>query len=334
MHSTRLSEFFSRYTREECGTRISTRKMRQRAMNHCVAAVGDIPVAKFGFDAARKLQRYLVEGPERNAVSTNSYLKMLEPVFELACYEGAVAENPLRLLRKLREPRTRIQTYEAPEVGALLKACDVLRNVDSRWIWRVRIMLAVCAGLRRGEALNLNIKDIDFERGEIWVCRKRETTETWAWGVKDYEDRKVPCPQALSRQLARVVADLPERQPYVSLTPKRYRGCQRLRAQGKWSYELSMFPDMNFNKPWQRICRAAGVENKTFHGLRATCITFWLQAGVPVQEVQILAGHSDVETTMKYYAGIRSDHIERASAATQKVMGSLIGATGLEPATS
>jgi integrase len=303
-------------------------------MNHCLTAIGDIDVSDFGFDAARRLQKYLVDGPDRNAVSANSYLKMLGPVFELACREGALAENPLRLLRRLREPRKRVETYDAPEVGALLRACDRLRNPDSSRVWRTRIMLAVCAGLRRGEALNLGIGDIDFDRGEIWVCAKRQTSQTWAWSLKDHEDRKVPCPKALADHLARVIAELPEMRPYVSLTPRRYHGCQRLRVVGEWSEELSVLPDMNFSKPWQRICRAADVENKTFHGLRATCITFWLQAGVPVQEVRDLAGHSDVETTMRYYAAIRSDHVERASAATQKVIGSLIGATGLEPATS
>jgi len=333
MHST-LSEYFHRFTTEECGTRISTRKMRQTAMQHCIAAVGDIALSEFGFESARRLQRYLVDGPNRNAVSANSYLRMLEPVFERARYEGALAENPLRLLRKLREPRTRIETYEAGEIGALLKACDELRNPASRMVWRTRIMLAVCAGLRRSEALNLNVKDVDVEKGEIWLCAKRESPNTWAWSLKDYEDRKVPCPKALADHLVNVIASLPEGQPYVSLTPSRYRGCQKIRQQGKWSDELSVTPDGNFNKPWQRLCRAAGVENKTFHGLRASCITFWLQAGVPVQEVRALAGHSDVETTMRYYAGIRSDHIERASAATQGIMGSLIGATGLEPATS
>jgi len=333
MHST-LSEHFRRFAEEECGTRITTRKMRQRAMNHCIKAVGDIPLSNFGFDAARRLQRYLVESPDRNAVSANSYLKMLEPVFELARYEGALAENPLRLLRKLREPRKRIAVYEADEIGALLMACDRLRNPESRRVWRTRIMLSVCAGVRRGEGLNLNIRSIDIDRGEIWVCAKRETPQSWAWSIKDYEDRKVPCPKALADHLASVIAELPPGQPYVSLTPKRYRRCQQIRTEGNWTYELSTTPDMNFNKPWQRICRAAGVENKTFHGLRATCITFWLQAGVPVQEVRALAGHSDVETTMRYYAAIRSDHVERASAATQKVIESLIGATGLEPATS
>ena len=85
-------------------------------------------------------------------------------------------------------------------------------------------------------------------------------------------------------------------------------------------------------------------------------------------EVQRLAGHASIETTMKYYVGIRKSMITRARAASTKALGSnsvanllqvvpncpdyhkkvtsrdvqtpdvteltTIGATGLEPATS
>ena len=85
-------------------------------------------------------------------------------------------------------------------------------------------------------------------------------------------------------------------------------------------------------------------------------------------EVQKLAGHASIETTMKYYVGIRKSMINRARAASTKALGSnsvanllqvvpncpdchknvtsrdvqapdatkltAIGATGLEPATS
>jgi integrase len=334
MHSQQLSEVFALFRDEERGTRSSTRQMRRLVMDYCLAAVGDIAVSEFGFEQARKVQRYLVDSPDRNAVSANSYVRMLSPVFEYAVDAGIITENPLRFLKRLREPHKRIEVYSADEVTALLAACDRMRHPDSRRAWRLRVLLATCAALRRSEVLNLLVRDVDFDRGEIWVQAKPERPETWTWGLKDYEDRKVPLPPVLARELAAVMAELPEGQPYVALTPKRYRGCQRLRAAGQWTDELGNLPDMNFRKPFIRICERAKVNYRGFHSLRATCITWWFEKGIPVHEVRVLAGHASIETTMTYYAAVRHDHVQRAADATQRIMGSLLGATGLEPATS
>ena len=54
------------------------------------------------------------------------------------------------------------------------------------------------------------------------------------------------------------------------------------------------------------------VFDATFHDLRATCITEWFEQGMMPHEVQRLAGHSSIETTMKYYVGYRQGLIDRA----------------------
>ena len=111
-----------------------------------------------------------------------------------------------------------------------------------------------------------------------------------------------------------------------------------------------------------------GIKDITFQNLRATCITEWLEKGMMPHEVQRLAGHSSIDTTMNYYVGIRESMIDRARQASssasdvnsvarllrttqnaqicekEKLVSAMqtlisagvikIGATGLEPATS
>jgi hypothetical protein len=72
--------------------------MRALAMEICLATVGDMNVRDFDAQAARRLQRGIVESPTRNTVSTNSYLRMLNPVFERAVCDGLLEENPLKFL--------------------------------------------------------------------------------------------------------------------------------------------------------------------------------------------------------------------------------------------
>jgi integrase len=59
----------------------------------------------------------------------------------------------------------------------------------------------------------------------------------------------------------------------------------------------------------------------TFHGLRSTCITEWLEQGLMPHEVKELAGHADINTTMNYYVGIRESLIDRARGASSAALG-------------
>lgn len=51
----------------------------------------------------------------------------------------------------------------------------------------------------------------------------------------------------------------------------------------------------------ETFCRHIGVENRGFHNFRHTVITNRLAAGVPIQAVSTLAGHSSIDTTWKRY---------------------------------
>ena len=51
---------------------------------------------------------------------------------------------------------------------------------------------------------------------------------------------------------------------------------------------------------WSTICRAANIKNFRFHDLRHTAITRMVEKGIPLPVVQDIAGHSKIETTMRY----------------------------------
>ncbi len=95
-----------------------------------------------------------------------------------------------------------------------------------------------------------------------------------------------------------------------------------LKEAGQLIDRVAKCPDNNFRRNWLHICNKAGVEDATFHDLRATCITEWLEHGVMPHEVQKLAGHSSIETTMNYYVGIRDEMIGKARQASQTALGS------------
>ena len=224
-------------------------------------------------------------------------------------------------------PDGEIRIYEPEEFERLLGACR------SR-LWQGRILLAKSAALRRGEILNLTVRDVDFEAGTITIRPKKETRDTWRWVPKSKKVRVVPLAEAVAKFLIKYIwGTLPEKQPYFMLSAGRYRRIQEIRISGDLEDRIRRCPDENFSKPFDRIRRRAIVDEGTFHDLRRTCITEWLENGLLPHKVKELAGHASIETTMKYYVATRRALIDEAREASQKVLLTL-GATGLEPATS
>ena len=275
------------------------------------------------FDANEYRLHLLKTGKKK--VSVNSYVGMTRPIFRWAVRQDWIADDPFDGVRKFRIPQERIHVYKPCQVEAILAV--------STDLWRARVLAAVTAGLRRSEVLNLTLDDIDFENCEITVQPKHDTQEKWEWYPKSKKYRVVPLvPKLYNLLVSKIIPSLPAGQQYLMLTSKRHWDLQQQRP---LTYRIRYCPDENFTKPYQRHISRANctlfvtdrINNRTFHDLRRTCITGWTQnRHLSPQEVQALAGHADIKTTMDYYAAVRDDVCRRAQPT--------FGATGLEPATS
>ncbi len=315
-----LSEVFEEYIRKNQRLKWATKDGRRRAWGKLIKAKGDMNVRDFTYDDAEDFQEFLFgQGLAPGAV--RSYIKKVKSVFNWAWFKGYRQGDPFSGLKLPKVPQTEIRVYSNAELIAMLATASLL--------WQARIIAAASAGLRKSEVLNLTVKDIDFERGLILVQAKKETDHTWPWSPKNYEVRRLPLTEELNRLLVRILDGLPTGQPYLMLTAKRYWWLQQLRANGEMKERCRNTPDENF-RPFKRILQRAKIGDGCFHDLRRTAITSWFlpESGLSPKEVQRLAGHSDIETTLKYYAACRTDIVDRARQAWA------IGATGLEPATS
>ena len=64
----------------------------------------------------------------------------------------------------------------------------------------------------------------------------------------------------------------------------------------------------DINKNLKKYCERCGIDKDiTSHCLRRSCATHYLQEGVPVAQVSRLLGHSNPQTTMRYYKADGAD---------------------------
>lgn len=67
--------------------------------------------------------------------------------------------------------------------------------------------------------------------------------------------------------------------------------------------------EQRLQRDWPTILINAGVEGVTIHDLRRTCITRLAKAGASIDEARKLAGHSSVQTTLKYYTATKDEDL-------------------------
>jgi len=73
-------------------------------------------------------------------------------------------------------------------------------------------------------------------------------------------------------------------------------------------------------KRFVRICRRADLPRIAFHDLRHTCATLLREAGVNVEVVSAMLGHSDIRVTLAVYSHVQPGMLEGAADAMAKVL--------------
>lgn len=144
---------------------------------------------------------------------------------------------------------------------------------------RACITLIYSAGLRIGELIRLELKDIDVDRRQLLVRRG-----------KGRKDRIVVLAESFIPLLKNY---------FMTYQPKRYF------IEGK---EGEAYSASSVRKLLTRSCRLAGIiKHVTPHTLRHSYATHLLESGIDLRYIQELLGHARPETTMIYTHVTRKD---------------------------
>jgi integrase len=168
-------------------------------------------------------------------------------------------------------------------------------------------VLAVTTGMRNGELLALQWKDVDLEGRTLWVRR------TVFNGV--ISPSKTAAGNRTIRLTGLAIVELRER--------------RLARAKGhisEWVFPSRAGTPLSVhnvhNRSWKPLLKRTGLPASTrMHDLRHTCATLLLSRGVPVKVVSEMLGHGDVAITLGVYQSVLPDMQE----GTARVMDEALG---------
>ncbi len=213
----------------------------------------------------------LRNGHGASAATRNRYLALLGVVFAEAVARGYATSNPARGVKRQREELRPVPYLSAEDVARIAGSADADLQPP--------ILLASETGLRRGELLALEWRDVDLAAGSLVVRRSK--------------------------------AKRPRTVPLTSRALSALRDLDAARVAVRAFGEDPVFSDLRgkagadrLYKGFVRAAKKAGFPGLVFHDLRHGFASRLVRAGVDLPTVGRLLGHSasSISVTMRYAA--------------------------------
>jgi len=246
------------------------------------------------------LQRMFHEVRQSGKLSDSTIRKMYRKaneVFRSAIARRIITFNPMADLKPPKVPTPDRESLTHEVFNRLKAALDEQEDTSPIYIG-IRILAAT--GMRRGEVLGLNWKDVDLNSRTITVSKsvstKNEVQTPKTKGsnrVIDIDDDTVfhlkNWKEAQQDFFNRLQVTQTQQTPVLSTT-----------TATRYDYHNFGHRASDFFKQYD-IVKESG-KPYTLHELRHTHATFLLSSGMNIVEVSARLGHKDVSTTLRNYA--------------------------------
>lgn len=294
-----LAEFWERYFVPEIhpSYKPATRAMQTSLWKHHVgAALGTFPLCDF---TREQIQRFITDkGRQGLSPQTQRHLRnFLSAMFRVAVEWDWLASNPVRVrlpeVVKVRPPRL----LSRDEIGKLF----LLLPEPARTMF----ILGVGRGLRIGEMVGLEVGDLDFERGLLYVRRT-----VYRKNVGSPKTKKGTRALRLT--------------PFLAEALRNYLSTGRPAVESPW---LFCSPTGHYvherntmGRQIEPLCQRLGIPRFGWHSLRHTFSTYASEgSGASLPVLQGLLGHSDAETTMGYLHPLQESETKALERLEQEV---------------
>ncbi len=264
---------------------------------HLIPAFGVMPIQNLTADRIERFQAALLTGSKLSPRSVQIVRQVLANILRDARRKGYLHANPMEAVDPVKVPRRELRFLTLEQIAELCRLAGTMYGM----LFAVQ---ALC-GLRAGEALALQWRDIDLTAGRLAVRRQvvwlrakdvPEGEPSWRFAEpkSDAGKRVVEIPAPLVRGLQqyhewRGEAVGPEALLFSTEqgTPLQQRNVRR--------------------RHFQPALKALGLSGIRPHDFRRTFVAMHVAAGTHPKLVQSRMGHSTIGLTMDVYGRLAGD---------------------------
>ena len=274
-------------------------KTKETFRIHILPAFGSMKLNKISVTYCQTTVNNWCDSLAKYRVMKNYVTKVLDYSIAL----GLLKDNPMRKItmpkRKEVVDGEKVENFYNKEELQQFLGCI---KSDGFARWNALFRLLAFTGFRKGEALALEWKDIDFNQSTVTV------NKTLARG----EDNKLIIQSPKTKTSVRT----------VSVDPGTMQLLKEWRKEQATDFLKLGFNTMNpsqvvfttYKNDYMQLASVTNRINKiikkhdlkviTTHGLRHTHCSLLFEAGASIQEVKERLGHSDIKTTMNIYTHV------------------------------
>ena len=288
------------------------RKMQQQYKNMIEYAASTLRKVTVRSINATDIQRLFNTLEGRSYSYISKFCSTIRGIFKAAMQDGVIIRNPAELAQPPKgttgehrclerwEQQLIVSTYAEHEFGLVA-------------------MTMLFAGLRRGEAIHLNVdRDVDFVKKTITIRGAASFSEgnqaTESEGKTKTAKRVIPLNDCLANALKghhgllctkkdgtmmSLMAFTRKYESYIAFLERKLNGCPA-RWYGKTREHKALLAEGKELPPWREI-------KIRCHDFRVTFCTMCYEAGVPVKTLQVWMGHTDATMIMKIYAKLTAE---------------------------
>jgi integrase len=280
LQGTTLGDLLHRYSAKAAGQAVGRLWCKRSAINEfsalrsfmaaeqnglCKRSLADQELMRDDFRKYRDKRLYA------DGVKPGTLRRELNPIrhmFRIAALEwGYPIANPLHGLELPPEDPHRERILKPEERYRLYRAIEGCRGQQQQRLWLSLVITALTTAMRRGELLKLEWRDIDFDKGTIYL--RAEIT-------KSRKPRLLPMTGESHRNLSKYRDSIEET---------------------KRKPDARVFPMTGgaLEQAWRRICERGDIPDLRFHDLRHTAATSFADpktVNLSVRENAYVLGHS------------------------------------------
>jgi integrase len=251
-------------------------------------AIGNVGLADLKARDLRQMYRCMIEGG-LSSTTANQAHRVLSAAFAIAVREREIDFNPCLTLDAPRTARPHLEALTVAESRTLLAH---LRTRSDGALWATYLL----TGARRGEVLGLErdrvttTLELSWQLQTFTVGRSPERLRK----PDGFESRHLSGRFFLTRpKSAAGIRVVPLVEPLRSILDDYMRHNQRAVGDLLFAERGHPYDPDSVGRRWRGVLADAGIEKDVrLHGLRHTALDLMLEAGVPMDVIKEIVGHS------------------------------------------